>query len=123
MRLDNVNSNYSPNFSAKFSPKAEEYIANAIKEVAQDTFHGKAVAETANLLKKTCDSMNPCKVKNEIDLDYDRFFFKGSNSENGYHTSEMLSSKLSENKQSFDIVKTLAEVVTNLKKVAKREQI
>ena len=53
---------------------------------------------------------------------YDRFFFKGSNSENGYHTSEMLSGKLSENKQAFDIVKTLAETISNLKKVAIREQ-
>ncbi|MBE7713804.1 MAG: hypothetical protein E7Z87_08675 [Cyanobacteria bacterium SIG26] len=121
MRLDNVNS-YSPNFNARFSPKAEAYITNAIKEVAQDSFHGKAVAETATLLKKTCESMNPCKVKNEIDLNYDRFFFKGSNSENGYHTSEMLSGKLSENKQAFDIVKTLAETISNLKKVAIREQ-
>lgn len=123
MRLDNVNSNYSPNFNARFSPKANEYITNAIKEISQDTFHGKTVAESAKLLKETCEAMNPCKVKNEIDLQYDRFFYKGSNSEKGYHTSQTLSSKLSENKHSFDIIKTLAEVVTNLKKVASKEQV
>ena len=121
MKISRIESNHTQSFKARFSPEAEAYITNAIKTASKDEFVGQHVAETAHHLKKLCEYINPRKEKNDIVIRFDRLFYLGSDNKKGYSTSSSLSEKLSDNKNPFDILKTLSNTVTKLKEIQIRE--